>query len=268
MEPAPGSAKSLSPVEENAAFSRELSKMKVDESTRQPGVTDTLVSNVARYSASYELERGFKGSSSRVCISGPRVTLFGSDAPFSSTTPARLICELSQARSVAPQLAVQGYRIFGPCPDADELRGSLYSRGSVFQFADRAQALPQLLASARSLPTAPQKDKAMWTEALPMATSVCQKQMIQGCVAKPSREMQIASAPWECNAVLDNAVGSLAFAIILNVKGQKATRLRPRIAGTAIGVGEPHFAFTSDCLGCSARATQLTAMIAMVPVPS
>ena len=61
VEPAPGSTKSQSPVEVDTALSGTSFKMKFDERAREPGATDTLVSNLTRYSVSYELGHGFNG---------------------------------------------------------------------------------------------------------------------------------------------------------------------------------------------------------------
>ena len=85
--------------------------------------------------------------------------------------------------------------MFGPRPDAPDLRGHLYKRGFAPQYAVRAQALSQLLVAVWLLPTASQADKAMLTEMTSSAISVCQKQITQGSAVSPSYEIQQPSAP-------------------------------------------------------------------------
>ena len=89
------------------------------------------------------------------------------------------------------------------------------------------------------------------TGALATATYVRHKWMIRWSALNPSREMQVTSAPWEYNAVLDNGVGLLAYAIILNVTDEKASKSRLRITGAAPGVEGSHFVFPPDCFGRS-----------------
>ena len=96
----------------------------------------------------------------------------------------------------------------------------------------------QLLLSAWLLSTAPQKNKAMLTEALPTAATACQRQTIRGSAADPSYEVRDSFTPSEYNAVIDNVTGRRVVAAITNVKDQKVSKLRLRIAGTAPGAGE------------------------------
>ena len=62
----------------------------------------------------------------------------------------------------------------------------------------------------------------MLTEALSTAVTVCRKQMIHGCVAYPSYDVQDSCAPWERNVVFDNVVGTLGYAVVTNVKDLEA----------------------------------------------
>ena len=161
--------------------------------------------------------------------------------------------ELPQERLAAQRLALQAHRIFGSRAGADALRGGLPNSGFAFQYAARAQALPQLLVSVELPPTVSQENKAALAAALSTALVVCQKQMTQGFAVDPSYEVRASFAPREFNAVVDDVTGALAYAAITNVKGQKASKLRLRIAGTVPGVGESHFVFLSDCSGWRRR---------------
>ena len=53
--------------------------------------------------------------------------------------------------------------------------------------------------------------------------------------------------------MLDDVVGMLALARIVNAKGGRAWKLRPRSWGVSPDAGESHFALPSDCLARSCR---------------
>ena len=90
---------------------------------------------------------------------------------------------------------------------------------------------------------------AMWTEVLSSAMWACQKQMTQGSAARPSYEIQQSFAPLEYYTVTENAVGTLALALTVNDKEEKASKLRLLFGGTATGVGESHFCFRQIAAG-------------------
>ena len=110
-----------------------------------------------------------------------------------------------------------------------------------------------MLASVWLLPKASRGTKVMATVVLSSPLSVCQKQMIQGSVATPPYEAQEPFAPREHNTVIDNVAETLALAIHVSVNEEEASKLRPRMVGTAPGVGESHFVFPSDCFEWSRR---------------
>lgn len=162
--------------------------------------------------------------------------MFATDVPPSCADPDRP--------------AAQTYRIIGSRPREDALRGSLYDSGFVLEYAARAQAPLQLCVSARLLPSASQRHKAMLTEELSTAVALFQRRTIQGSVVSPSYKVQESFA--KCT-VIDNASGSPAYKVISNDKDHKAPGLRHRSADAAPGVGESHVAFPSDCFGWSCR---------------
>ena len=54
---------------------------------------------------------------------------------------------------------------------------------------------------------------------------------------------------------MNNAVGAMALALIVNVEDPRASKLRISMGGTAPGVGESHFAFPSDSFTWSCRGS-------------
>ena len=69
-------------------MSGKLLEMKSDVCARQREATDTLASNMMRYSVSYELVHGFRRPSSRARLGGPRAMFFAPDVPSSHMAPA------------------------------------------------------------------------------------------------------------------------------------------------------------------------------------
>ena len=103
VEPAPGSAKSLSSVEETAVLLGTLLKMKFDECTRGPGAMDTLAPNMMWYSVSYELGH---------CVSPGLVA------------PRCVVCPRCAVQSHGPCVAVvRAVLTRLSAPDAAPLRG-------------------------------------------------------------------------------------------------------------------------------------------------
>ena len=91
------------------------------------------------------------------------------------------------------------------------------------------------------------------TQVVSTALAVCRDQMFQGSAVSPSLDAQESCAQREYNKALGNAAGTLVSAIFTNVDDRHAAKLRLRVAGTAPGVGEPHFVFASDRFGQACR---------------
>ena len=86
----------------------------------------------------------------------------------------------------------------------------------------------------------------MFTEVSLTAATARQGQTIQESAVSPSYDAQESSAPWEYNTAIESVVGTFVYAVVTNVKGQRAPESRPPLTGAAPGVGESHFVFLSD----------------------
>ena len=95
-------------------------------------------------------------------------------------------------------------------------------------------------------PTASLDIEMMVTSVLTSPPPAPQKQMIQGLVSSGLYETLQSLAPRGRNAALDNSVGTLVFALIVNVKDGRAANLRPCLGGAAPGAGDSHFVSPSD----------------------
>ena len=182
-----------------------------------PDAAAELVSNMIRYSASYELGRGFKWRVSCLSVGGPGATLFFPDAPSRCVSPAWLPFEMFRNRLAPRRVAPQTFRITESRPDAPDSNSSLYSSGFSHQYAARGQDVLQMLVFMWLLPTASSENTVMATGALASSLSARQQQLILGSVADPSYELPGSFAPRGCSTVMDDAVGTFAVAIIARV---------------------------------------------------
>ena len=70
--------------------------------------------------------------------------------------------------------------------------------------------------------------------------------MIPESVANSPYEASEPISPGEYKTVMDNVVGTLALAVMVSGAGEKASKLRLLLVGTAPGAGESRFIFPSD----------------------
>lgn len=140
----PGDREQLPQSEANAVASGTLFHSSFAGCTFQDKAPGELVENMMRYRGSYELEHGFKRSSSRMCHGGPGVEVFFRDTPSRCATSAWMLREMFQDRWVDRRLAAQSFRTYRLPPDAPELRGNLYGSFAL-QYAAGAQALTDVV---------------------------------------------------------------------------------------------------------------------------
>ena len=93
--------------------------------------------------------------------------------------------------------------------------------------------------------TASHGNEVLVTDVASSSLSASKERMIQWSAAGPSYEASESFAQCEYDAVMDNAVGTLPMAEIVDVKDEKASKLRLRLSGSAPGMGESHFVFPS-----------------------
>ena len=179
---------------------------------------------MTRYAGSYELEPCFKRSSPRLAAA------FSAYTPACCSSSVWVPYELLSGRWVVRHLAMQSFRMCGVFPDARELLRTSYGSFAT-QYAARAQARMQLLASTWLLPAASLKNVVMATDFLASSLAVCREQMIQGSVCSRPYESTRPFGPWGRNAVRGNVVGALALAQIANVKGARASKFRHHFGG-------------------------------------
>ena len=148
------------------------------------------MSNITRFSEQYESEHGFKRCSSRPRLQRPMVSAFAADGPASCT---RRCTNWPRRRWRRRAWQCRCFALVNTCPDSESLRGYLYNGGSVFQYAARAQALLQLLMCGSLLPTGSHENKALMTEALSTALTVCREQTLEGSVVNSSYDVQHSS---------------------------------------------------------------------------
>ena len=215
---APGGKKLAPQVGASAEALGKLFKSRPAERTFDEKASEELAPNVTGRSVIYELERGFKRPSTRLRRDGQRAPVFFPYGPARCTSPARLLYKMFQEKGAARHLAAQCFRVCGSFPGAPSLRVGLYGDDSALQFAARAQALSQLLVFMWSLPAVSPANRVIVTGVLSPALSVCQEQMTQVPAANPSYRAPESFAPRGYNSVLDNVVGTLALAKIVNVE--------------------------------------------------
>ena len=131
-------------------------------------------------------------------------------------------------------------------PRSDASRGSLSGQGYLYQYAFRFAALAQLLASLWLTPTPSYCNRVMFTEVGARAKEARRRQMRAGPHETYEVERyDIGGAQWAYNSALRSFVGTVLFGIVVNNKRQDAGVLRAQFAGTALNVGEYHYASPS-----------------------
>ena len=168
----PGYQKKMSRVAASAAAFGKLFQLRFGDCAFYGKAFGESAENMERRKDSYELEHGFKRSSSRLRQGGPGASVFFPDTPSCCVDPAWMLYEMFQDKWIVRHIAPRSSRMYEAPPDEPELRGSPRGSGFALQNAARARASLQLLVFMWSLPTAPPGNKVMVTNKLTSSRSV------------------------------------------------------------------------------------------------
>ena len=228
--------------------------------------TRVLVANAMSYAEQCALEAGLKRCNSRVGVTTTRAGWFVRDAPAPMGNAEWLLYKALSEGMVSAILKVSPFRMAESMPVSDSMRGSMQNQGFAYQYVRRLRALVFLLTYVWLAPTASYSNRVTFAEVATRALEACKMMVNTGLTERWEAERsEHTGSPWAFNAVLDSVAFAIVFGIIVNEPSRDAGMLQIRLAGTAPGVGEYHFASPRQLPVVSASTISST-ILRLLPV--